>query len=301
MEIVKLNSNFDNLELELAITKPKKEVIGIIQISHGMSEHKERYYDFMKFLSNKGYVCVIHDHRGHGNSVKNNDDFGYFYTEDYNAIIQDLHQVTEYIKSEYKGLKVFLFSHSMGTLVARNYLKKYDNEIEKLILCGPPTKNNLAYIGLGLAKFLKVFEGEKERSKFLDKLVFAGFNKGKSKKNEWISMNPENVDKYNEDSKSGFIFTINGFINLLNLVINAFKTEEWEVNNTELPIFIIAGTDDPVIQSKKKFDELIEFLHSLGYININTKLYDNRRHELLNEIGKGEVYQDIYEFIKRVS
>ena len=93
-----------------------------------MSEHKERYYEFMKYLSENGYICVIHDHRGHGASVKVMH-LGYFYTEDINYIIEDLYQVTKYVKEKYPNLKINLFAHSMGTLVARGYLKKYDDKI----------------------------------------------------------------------------------------------------------------------------------------------------------------------------
>lgn len=297
MEIIKIKSNFDDLEIEIAISKPLEKAKGIVQISHGMSENKERYFDFMNFLSENGYICVINDHRGHGNSVKKESDFGYFYTEDCNAIVEDLHQITKYIKNEYKDLDIFLFSHSMGTLVARNYLKKYDNEIKKVILCGPPTKNNLAPFGIKIAKFLKVFQGEEIRSNFLNALVFGNYNKGYTKKNEWICSNSEVVDEYNNGNKTGFIFTINGFINLFEMMESVYIKEDWNIQNKDLKIFVIAGSDDPVIQNKAKFNELAEFLKEIGYEDIKSKLYENKRHELLNEIGKGEVYQNILEFL----
>ena len=101
MKIEKIKSSSDNLELELAYIEPKEEIKGVVQISHGMSEHKERYYDFMEYLKNQGYVVVINDHRGHGSSVKNKEDLGYFYTEDINYIINDLYDVTKYIKNKY--------------------------------------------------------------------------------------------------------------------------------------------------------------------------------------------------------
>lgn len=298
MEIKKMKSNFDNLEIEIAISKPKGEAKGIIQIAHGMSEHKERYFDFMKFMSEKGYICVINDHRGHGNSVEKQSDLGYFYTEDKNAIVEDLYQVTEYIKKKNKDLDVFLFSHSMGTLVARNYLKEHDSEIKKLVLCGPPTYNSLAPLAIGIAKFLKVFQGDEVRSNFLNRLVFGRYNKGHKKPNEWICSNPEVVDEYNENEKTGFIFTINGFINLFKLMKSAFDKEDWNPNNTDLKILLIAGDEDPVIQSKKKFYELIEFLKDVGYTNVNSKLYENKRHEILNGVGKGEIYEGIAEFFE---
>ena len=127
----KLISEFDGLRLDVEEVVPDR-IRGIVQISHGMAEHKERYEEFMKFLAEHDYMAVIHDHRGHGNSVNDLVELGYFYTEDIQGIIEDLHQITRWIKEQYPGLPIYLFSHSMGTLVARNYIKKYDDEIKKL-------------------------------------------------------------------------------------------------------------------------------------------------------------------------
>ena len=102
-----IKSSSDNLKIEIAYTIPKGEIKGIVQISHGMSEHKERYFKFMEYLSENGYVCIINDHRGHGNSVKDKTDLGYFYTENTNFIIDDLHDVTLYIKNKYPNYKIY--------------------------------------------------------------------------------------------------------------------------------------------------------------------------------------------------
>ena len=142
MIIKKITSKQDGLKLEIAIMECENPK-GIVQFSHGMAEHKERYFDFMQYLNERGYICVIHDHRGHGGSVKSKNDYGYFYTENANYIVDDLFQVTEYVRDMYPGLEVTLFSHSMGTLVARCYLKKYDGYINRLILCGPPTHRDI--------------------------------------------------------------------------------------------------------------------------------------------------------------
>lgn len=296
MKIEKIKSDFDNLEIEIAISLPKSKPIGIIQFAHGMSENKERYFEFMKFLSENGYICVINDHRGHGNSVKNNKDYGYFYTENANAIVEDFYQVTKYIKEKYKNLDVYIFSHSMGTLVVRNYLKKYDDEVKKIVLCGPPTYNPLTSFGIVLAKVLKIFQGEETRSKVLNKLVIGKFSRKYKDKNEWICSNPEVVDKYEDNEKTGFVFTINGFINLFKLMKGAFSKKGWKLKNKNLEILAIAGEDDPVIQNKKKFNNLIQFLRERGYEKISSKMYPNKRHELLNEVGRWGIYQDILDF-----
>lgn len=297
----KIYSKRDGLELELAILEPSSPPKGIVQISHGMAEHKERYFDFMKFLSENGYICVIHDHRGHGKSIKDKKDLGYFYTEDETFIVDDLYEVTKYIKEKYPNLEMNLFSHSMGTLVARNYLKKYDGEINKIILCGPPTENKLSSVGIVIAKVLNIFYAKNKPNKILNQMTFGSFNNGLEIDNAWICANEETVKEYNNDELCGYIFTTNGFINLYKLMKEAFSKQGWNVQNKELKIFIIAGKDDPVIQNEKKFKALEEFIKKLGYENVNSKLYQKMRHEILNEKNKKIVYNDILDFINKRS
>lgn len=299
MKTEKIKSSSDNLELELAYIEPKEEIKGVVQISHGMSEHKERYYDFMEYLKNQGYVVVINDHRGHGSSVKNKEELGYFYTEDINYIINDLYDVTKYIKNKYKDKKIYLFSHSMGTLVARGYIQKYDNEIEKLVLCGPPTKNELTKFAIKLSQVSKYINKDTKPSKLLNKLTFGSYNKGNTINNEWLSKSIDNVNNYNEDELCGFIFTGNGFINLYKLMDNAFCRENYKMQNKSLPIFVIAGSKDPVIQDEKKFLELVDFLKELGYKDVTSKLYKDLKHEILNEEEKNIIYKDVLDFFNK--
>ncbi len=292
MIIKKITSKQDGLKLEIAIMECENPK-GIVQFSHGMAEHKERYFDFMQYLNERGYICVIHDHRGHGSSVKSKNDYGYFYTENVDYIVDDLFQVTEYVCEKYPGLEVTLFSHSMGTLVARCYLKKYDAYIGRLILCGPPTENSAAGLGLVLAKIIKPFYKEKKGNGLLNKMAFAGYEA----ENRWLSKNSENVDQYESDELCGFLFTTNGFINLFQLMIKAFDKKGWNVTDENLPIFMIAGQEDPVIQGKDKFDDLRKFLVSVGYKNVSSKLYPTLKHEILNEKENQMIYEDIYKFI----
>ena len=298
MDFYTLNSECDGLSLEVAVTEPHGTPKGIVQISHGMAEHKERYEDFMEYMAANGYVCLIHDHRGHGASVASKEDLGYFYTEDIGHIIEDLYQVTRFAKEKYPGLPIMLFSHSMGTLVSRNYLKKHDVAIDKLILCGPPTENPLAPLGILAARLSILLKGDRYRSPILQKLTFGTYNNGIPLENGWISTDEAEVKKYNGSELCGYIFTNNGFLNLYRLMQQAFCKRGWQVQNPDLPIFIIAGSDDPVIQSEKKFNRLADFLRQRGYCDIRAKLYEGKRHELLNERGKREVYRDIMDFIQ---
>lgn len=302
----KLKSKCDGLRLAVTVTIPDEGTIikGIFQISHGMAEHRKRYLPFMKFLSDNGYICIIHDHRGHGDSVKADEDLGYFYDKTGKYIVEDLYQVTKYIKSEYPDLPVYLFGHSMGSLIVRCYLKQYDDQIDKLIVCGSPSNNKLAGVGIGVSKIIQVFRGEKHRSKLMQKLTFASYSKKfkNEKKNKecWISSEEENQNKYKKDEKCGYIFTLNGFQNLYKLVKATYSEKDWEKKNLDLPIFFIAGDKDPVLGNLNKWIDSYEFLQNrVGYKNISHKLYKDKRHELLNEDIKEKVYFDILNWIEK--
>lgn len=293
-------SEYDKLSLSVMAITPDRNAKGIVQISHGMAEYKERYEPFMQFLSDNGYIAVIHDHRGHGKSVKNKDDLGFFYSGDIESVINDLYNVTEFAKNQFGNLPLYMFSHSMGTLIARNYIKTHDDELEKLILCGPPTVNNAVDWGLLLIKMSTLLRGQRHRSNFINNLTIGIFNKDfkDGEENEWICSDMNQVKKYNADELCGFTFTNNGFNILLKLQKEAFSATGWGLKNPSLPIMIIAGKEDKVIQSEEKFRELKEFLNSKGYRNVKTRLYDDKRHELLNETGKESIYNDVLRFIE---
>ncbi len=272
------------------------QATAIFIISHGMCEHKERYLKFMEFLTENGLISVIHDHRGHGESIKNDDDLGYFYGPDPSAIVDDVHDVIRSIKSRYKGLPVYLFGHSMGSLVVRCYIQKYD-DIDKLIVCGTPCKNEIVDLGILLAKLIGKIKGDHYRSRFLTELVTGRFDQAfdGDLKNRWLSFDEVNVESFNNHKKDGFIFTVDGYLNLFGLLKRTYDKDQ-RVLNSDLPILFIAGKDDPVIGGLMRWHQSISFMQELGY-NVHAIAYDDMRHEILNESGKEKVYEDIKSFI----
>lgn len=295
-----INSKCDNLSISVAMFIPDGEIKGIFQVSHGMAEHKERYYDFLEYLTNQGYVSIISDHRGHGGSVKGPEDLGHFYDDSAEYIVEDLHQVTSYVKKLYPDKEMILFGHSMGSMVVRKYIKKYDEDIDKLIVCGSPSKNTFVGLAIFIIKIMKIFKDEKYKSNFIQNLAIGNYNKSvkdAKSNNSWICANNETVEKYDNDELCGFKFTLNGFENLFKLMKDIYIKEGWTVKNKEMPILFIAGSDDPVIINEKKWKESQEFLKKVGYSNVKGKLYKGLRHEILNEKNKQEIYNDIIQFI----
>lgn len=298
----KCASKCDGLMLDVLEYIPDGKIKGIVQISHGMAEHKERYEDFMRYLTEQGYVTCIHDHRGHGQSVKQKEDLGYFYDETATFIIEDILLMNLKLKKKYPNVPFILFGHSMGSLVVRVFAKRYDDKIDRLIVCGSPSANPATKMALALVSVLTKLKGNRYRSKLINTMAFSSYNKNivDEDKNEfsWLSVNKENVQKYIACEYDGYVFTLNGFKNLFLLMQETYDTEGWNVANKDLPILFLAGSEDPCIVNEKNWNEAQDFMKKIGYGNVTNHLYNGYRHEILNEEIKENVYKDILEFIE---
>lgn len=298
----KVISKADGLPLDVVEVLPEGKIKGIVQIVHGMAEHKERYLHFMEFLAEHGFACVAADHRGHGKSVRSDEDLGYFYDETGDAIVEDLNDVAASLRLRYPHVPFYMIGHSMGSLIVRKYLKKYDNNIDKLVISGAVYENPGARPGKKLAKALARIEGDKAHSRLVNTLA-GGFDRGieGDKKNRWLSYNEENVDKFNESQIDGFTFSLNGYKNLFQLIEDVYDDKGWRMQNPDLPVFFVAGKDDPVTGGHDNYLKTIQSLKDKGYKNVKGKEYPHMRHEILNETNKEVVYRDILRFLEDTS
>lgn len=291
-----VSSHMDELKLGVIVVKPDKEPKAVLQILHGMCEHKERYLPFMEYLAEHGFASIIHDHRGHGESVKEKGDLGYMYECGAKAIVEDTNQVNRLLRKTFPNVPCFLFGHSMGSLVARSYIKRYDRVLDGAIICGSPSNNKLSRFGSGLAKVSGKIFGDKAKANHITKLMFGHYNddfENVTSENSWICANEDTVRKYDEDERCGFIFTFNGMENLCKLVTNVYDKNNWQVNRKDMPIWFISGADDPCMGNHKSFEEAVQMLRDVGYTNVTSKLYKGMRHEILNEKDCNKVYRDI--------
>ena len=295
-----VTSDFDGLNLQGTLFQPEGAPKGIVQLVHGMCERKSRYEDLMAFFAKNGYVAACHDQRGHGDSVKEEDDRGWFHDKHGKAIVDDCAKVTKYLKSEYPDLPVTLFGHSMGSMIVRCYIREYDKLIDKLIVCGSPSFNPLAGVAVLLARTIGFFKGERRRSQMLS---YLSTGKGAAEfkklgKGSWLSRDESVAKEFYSDPKCYFVFTCNGFENLFNLMKNTYDKKGYKVQNPDLPIHFVSGSDDPVLVNEKQWNAAVESMRKVGYKKVTGKLYQDMRHEIHNEIGKEEVYQDLLAFIE---
>lgn len=289
-----------NENVSLAVTFYEIELPkAIIQIVHGMTEHQQRYEKLAIRLCEAGYNVVTSDLRGHGSSCENEECYGFFGTKKgYLNLIDDQKLITKMIIEKYPFAKIYMFAHSMGTLIARNYLKTNDVYVDKLILSGAPNYQSASHLGKLVASTISFFHGKKSHSKFLEKLTTGAFNKkiNGQIENEWLSYNTQNVAVFNDDALCGFCFTTQGYKDLYSLVAEMHKPKKYDLNNKSLPILFLAGCDDPCIGGVKGFNCSINTLKKAGYEDISSKLYPMMRHEIINEQENEVVYKDIIEF-----
>ncbi len=290
-------SEHDGLALSVTTVVPNGEPRALIQFSHGMAEHKGRYLPVMEFLADNGYACIINDHRGHGLSVRDPDDLGYFYKDGGRGLVKDLHQLTLWFRGKYPGKMLILFGHSMGSLAAREYAAKYGRDIDGLILSGSPGYNSAAKFALALTRVLAAIHGgQHARSKLLNSLVNGSFSKrfkGESSY-AWLSANRENVAAFEADPLCGFVFTINGYRALLKLMLAAY--DERTTIRRSLPVHFMSGEDDPCAPNREGFNAAVENIRRRGCSNVTSKMYHGLRHEILNE-GVKEVYDDLLNMV----
>lgn len=306
MKEVYIPSTNNRNQLHVAIWEPERETKAILQISHGMVEYIVRYDDFAKHLNQQGILVIGNDHLGHGQSVLDESEFGYFGKEKGSAVVDDLYEVTKYAKKQYgENIPYFLMGHSMGSFMARRYLMSYGEKITGAIISGTGYK---AVPVLDAALFFtavtKFFHGERYRSPFLKWLAFHTYNRkiaDVKTENDWLTRDEAVVAAYNENPYCKFSFTVNGYETLFGVIKYIQKQNNWEKTPKQLPILMIAGEEDPVGSYGKDVKKVYKKYQQMGCSHIELRLYKDDRHELVNELDREAVYADISQWILRWS
>ena len=296
-------SEADGLEISvMALIPDKKPYRAVVQLVHGMSEHKERYIPFMQYLAKLGYVVVIHDHRGHGKSVKHQDDLGFTYGGGAQAMLQDIRTVNRKIHAYYPELPLILMGHSMGSLAVRAFVAEHDSCVDMLIVCGSPSYNTAMPLGVAIAKTEKAVFGPRHRSKLIETMSFgAGAMKFRKDKRctAWICSDPDVAKEYEESELCGFTFTDDAYLALFELMKRAYDVEHFSCINPDMPVLFVSGAEDPCLINVRHFAKTVRAMRRADYKDVKGKLYPGMRHEILNEIGKEQVYRDIAVYMRK--
>lgn len=296
---IKLPSTDKVNNIHVYIWEPENKPEAILQISHGMKEHIMRYEEFAKFLSSKGILVIGNDHLGHGNTVKDEADFGFFGSERSKTVVDDLHEVTLYAKSKFGAdIPYFLLGHSMGSFMARRYLMTYGNELSGAIISGTGSQPGLLLAcGRMIANITGLVKGDRYIPTLIKNMAFGTYLNhidNPRTESDWLCKDEKIVDKYNNDKFCTFEFTVDGYKTLFESI--AFIQNKNNINKIpkSLPIIFISGSEDPVGEYGKGVKRAYEDIKNSGVKDVESILYEGGRHEMLNEIEREDVYNDIY-------
>lgn len=276
----------------------------IIQIVHGMAEYVERYEEFARYMTDRGFVVVGDDHLGHGKSVGKDGKYGYFCEQDpATVVVRDVHRLKKATAARYPGVPYVIMGHSMGSFITRNYLCHYGTGIDGAVIMGTGMHPQ-AVLALSkmLAALAEKLHGSRKEGKLLDKLAFGLYNRRIADPVtpfDWLSRDGERVKQYLNDPLCGFVFTVNGFQTLFELISRLYRPENLERIPKELPVFFVSGDADPVGDYGKGVKKAYKSLRAAGLEDVRIRLYEGARHELLNETNRQEVTQDIYHWIAK--
>lgn len=272
----------------------------VFQITHGMIEYIERYEGFAEFLTEHGFVVVGHDHLGHGQSIATEEDWGFIHEENgSDLMVEDMHTLRTMTQEQYPQIPYFMLGHSMGSYLLRKYLTVHGENLTGALIMGTGTMSDISMkTGKIICKFLANLHGWHYRSKFIQKLSFMGpyqkFNvDGSVPENSWLTKDVEIVRHYYSEPRCSYMFTVNGYYNLMDTVLYDSQLENVDKIPKNLPLILISGADDPVGGCGAGVKKVHMQLQKAGIQDLTCRLFENDRHEILNETDKEEVYDVI--------
>ncbi|HWP21761.1 MAG TPA: alpha/beta fold hydrolase [Candidatus Cryosericum sp.] len=273
-----------------------------LQITHGMAEHIDRYEEFASFLAENGILVYGNDIVSHGKSIRDGVPKGYFGEKNgWDNVVQDMRTMRELVKADFPGIPFILLGHSMGSFLARTYAGRDGADFDAFIFSGTAGSNPVLAIGKLIAKSEIKKTGGKLPSVTLFNMSFGSYNKAfrpNRTVNDWLSRDNARVDAYVADENCGFPFTAHAMYDVFT-GLTEISNEKWAKRVPQRPILVMSGAMDPVGSAGKGPKQVYGWLKKSGH-NVELKLYENGRHEMLNEINRKDVYNDILLFINTV-
>lgn len=282
---------------------PDKAPRAVLQIVHGMTEYVGRYEAFAEFMCNHGFVVVGEDHLGHGLSVQDKKYYGYFGIKGNEWMIQDIHQLKQDTQKEYPGLPYLMLGHSMGSFLVRQYIVTdnghYSEDLAGVVIMGTGWQPAIAMkLGKLLAKGVGIDELGKTASA-VEAVAFGSYLKrikNPRSSKDWLTRDEAIVDKYRKDELCMFHFTANGFYHMFSGMEKAHDIEAMKRIPPGLPLLFISGAEDPVGNYGEGVRKAYVVYSDNTDCDVHIEIYPDDRHEVLNELNKQEVYDDLLEF-----
>lgn len=294
-----------NLNMQVYAWLPEKDVPikAVLQIAHGMAEHGKRYKEFASFLTKNGIAVYANDHRGHGKTAGSVENLGFFSKKDgWQKVVADLKLLTQDLKKKHANIPFFIMGHSMGSFLTRQYLMDPSINIQGAILSGTADHPGLlGKIGLLLTKVMLLFKNPKSPSPLMDSLSFKAYNKAFKPNRtafDWLSKDRQKVDEYVADPYCGTVFSLQFYNDLLKGLLYISDTANINKTNQNIPILVLSGTNDPVGENSKGVENFYAKLKTAGIKDVSLKLFEDGRHEMINETNRKEVYTFILNWLQ---
>lgn len=278
-----------------------EEPKGVLQLIHGMSEHLGRYDDFAKYLNAQGYIVIGDDHRAHGKTAGSPDKVGKAPEKGdlFSLTVKDEMFITDMIHEKYPYLPHVVLGHSYGSFMLQRYLEFYSNKIDAAIIMGSACMRGSSAAAFG--RFVSKLMPKDKPAKLISKSTFEAYNKDLKGDGKWITRDREISDKYYADPYCTPMFTYGFYKSFFCGMKSIYRKSALKNVSKDLPIFIVSGSCDRVGGNGKLVKKLYRMYLDLGVKNVEMKLYEGGRHEILNELNRSEVYGDIAAFMDKIA
>ncbi len=281
---------------------PEQPPKAVLMLSHGMAEHSERYARLAAALSAAGYELYALDQRGHGKTTAHGRIGHYADENGWTRVVDDLACLNHHIRQQHPQTPIFLLGHSMGSYISMAYLMQHSSSLQGAILSGSNYQPVWLYrIARLIARLERWRQGPSGRSKLLNFLSFGSFNQAFKPNRtdfDWLSRDPQEVDRYINDPLCGFLCTNQFWLDLLGGLQQITPPENLAQIDSHLPLLVIGGERDPVSDGKR-LAKLAEALRQAGLHKVDLKVYPEARHELLNETNRDEVTAYLIDWLEQ--
>jgi len=285
---------------------PAAKIRGVVQLVHGFGEHSRRYLHMICKLMDAGFVVAADDHVGHGKTAVVNNTWGDWGTRGCSTMMEDEHTFKQLVQEKYPDVPYFMYGHSMGSIIARQFIAKYGDELAGAIICGTLGPDAVpCEAGIALLKpLVEAGKGAESDPTMLGRMLGGLFSRIEEVKlgNEWICHDPyvqmdHAMDPFDAFTKPTSNEALLQFIEMIDDV----KGMEWaEKIPKSLPLYNIAGEEDPCGSFGEGVRLVSKWLEDTGH-DVETKIYEGYRHEIHNYHDlKDEVEAGIVAFLNKV-
>ena len=285
-------------DIHVAEWLPEGPARGVVQIAHGVAEYIDRYDAFARCLAEHGFAVVGNDHLGHGKSIANESELGWFGEKDgWNLVVGDMKKLRDRERDKFQGVPYFLLGHSMGSFLARTYIIRYPYDLDGVVISGTGWQSGpVCAGGLLIAKSEICRHGTKYRSDRLDHMAYGNYLNRiaePASQKDWLSRDAQIVKKYVDDPLCGFVGTAGLMRDMMMGLDFIRRPENLNKMNKSLPVLFFSGAEDPVGGWSRGVSKAVAAFKSAGMQDVTVHLYDGGRHEMLNEVNKQEVWADV--------